>query len=427
MNITRRTRLTGLIVGAALSWATPVFAADAVSDWNEIAAAATAVGRPGAIGQTDMALTQVAMHDAWQAYDRRFEPYYAEIKPVAGGSRVAAAVAAVHGVLVGFYPAQAPTLDATYATYLANLGLTGDPGLAVGEAVAAKIVTLRRLDPNPLPLPDVGENVVGKWRPTQNHLGTPPLPPPAPFAFPWMGGFHPFVLTGPARFRAPPPPELTSDRYTTDFNEVKAMGALFGSTRAPYQTDIAYFWLDNFGVQLNGGIRNFAKLNLWRNGDKARLYALANLAAADALITAWDSKKHYNFWRPVTAIQEGEMDGNPNTAGEPKWLPFANTPPYPDYTSGAVSITAAMMRILSLYFVQSSPDSNYAPIRLTTANPLAINKTRTFYSFSAVSEEVVNVRVWQGIHFRFADQEARKAAEEVAEYVYAHALLPKQI
>ena len=136
----------GLLAGPA--------AADAASDWNEIAAATTGAGRPGAIGQTDMALSQVAAHDALQSYEKRFEPYYAQIKPVAG-SKVAATVAAVYGVLRGFYAPQpelaalVASLDATYSTYLANNGLTGDPGLAVGEAVAAKIVTLRRLNPDP--------------------------------------------------------------------------------------------------------------------------------------------------------------------------------------------------------------------------------------------------------------------------------------
>jgi hypothetical protein len=418
MNITRLTEFTGLIVGVALSCATPVFA-DAVSDWNEIAAAATVVGRPGAIGQTDMALTQVAMHDALQCYEGRFEPFYAAFKPA--GSKVAAAVAAVHGVLVAFYPAQAATLDATYTTYLANHGLTGDPGLAVGERVGRKIGTLRRLDPDPLPPPNVGEEVVGKWRPTQNHLGTPPLPPPAPFAFPWMANFNPFVLTGPARFRAPPPPGLTSDRYTIDYNEVKAKGALNGSTRTPEQTDIAYFWLDNFGIQLNRAMREVAAEHLPRIGDRARLYALANLAGADALITAWNNKKHYNFWRPVTAIQEGAMDGNPKTAGDATWLPFTNNPPYPDYTSGANSITAAIMHTLSLYF-----GNDNMTIRVTSANPLAIKKTRTYNSFSAVEAQIVTVRVHQGIHFRFADEEARKAGELVAAYVHGHALLPVQ-
>ncbi len=263
-------------------------------------------------------------------------------------------MAAVHGVLSGLLSqpigCAIASLDATYATYLANNGLTGDPGLAVGEAVAAKIVTLRRLDPNPLPPRMSAKWSLGKWRPTQNHLGPPPLPPPAPFAFPFMADFHPFVLTGPARFRAPPPPELTSARYTADYNEVKAKGALTGSTRTPEQTDIAWFWLDNFGAQLNRALRELAAKHVPRIGDRARLYALANLAGADALITAWDSKKFYNVWRPVTAVQEGEMDGNPNTAGNPAWLPFTNTPPYPDYTSGANSVTAAMMRAAALFF-----------------------------------------------------------------------------
>ena len=222
--------------------------------------------------------------------------------------------------------------------------------LAVGEAVGAKIVTLRRLNPNPLPLPNFGENVVGKWRATQNHLGPAPLPPPAPFAFEFMADFHPFVLTGPARFRAPPPPELTSALYAAAYNEVKAKGALTGSTRTPEQTDIAWFWLDSFGVQLNRALRGLAAKHVPRIGDRARLYALANLAGADALITAWDSKRNYNFWRPVTAIQEGEFDGNPDTIGDPAWLPFTNNPPYPDHTSGANSITAGMMRAAALFF-----------------------------------------------------------------------------
>jgi len=420
MTITRLTGFTGLIVSATLSSVTPVFA-DAVSDWNEIAVDATSFGRPGAIGQTDMALSQVAMHDALQSYEKRFEVYYAEIMPVAG-SKVAAAVAAAYGVLKGFYelqPEAVAFLDEKYATTLADHGLTGDPGLAVGEAVAAKILTLRRLNPDPLPPPNVGENVVGKWRPTQNHLGPAPLPPPAPFAFPWVGDFHPFVVTGPARFRALPPPELTSTRYTADYNEVKAKGALTGSTRTPEQTDIAWFWLDNFGAQFNRALRRLAATHVPRIGDRARLYALANLAGADAVITSWDSKKLYNLWRPVTAIQEGELDGNPATAGDPAWLPFANTPPYPDYTSGANNVTASLMRSAALFFGTDNMN-----IVITSANENAIKKTRTFSSFSAVMRQMVNVRIYHGIHFRFADTAARRQGEQVAEYVHDHALLP---
>ncbi|HWM28286.1 MAG TPA: vanadium-dependent haloperoxidase, partial [Woeseiaceae bacterium] len=254
-----------------------------------------------------------------------------------------------------------------------------------------------------------------------NHLGVPPLPPPAPFAFPWLGDMHPFVVTGPARFRALPPPELTSARYTADYNEVKGKGALTGSSRTPEQTDIANFWLDNFGVQLNRALRGLAAKHVPRIGDRARLYALANLAGADALITSWDSKKLYNVWRPVTAVQEGETDGNPNTAGDPAWLPFTNTPPYPDYTSGANNVTAALMHSAALFF-----GTDNMSIEITSANPAAIKKTRTFSSFSAVMRQMVNVRIYHGIHFRFADTAARRQGEQVAEYVYDHALLPIQ-
>jgi hypothetical protein len=413
----RLQNLASAVVLAAVTWSGAA-SADAVSDWNEIAVNATSLGRPGAIGQTDMALTQVAMHDALQSYEKRFEVYYARIKPVSG-SKIAAAVAAVHGVLVAFYPEQATTLNATYTTYLADNGLTGNPGIAVGEAVAAKIVTLRRKNPDPVPAGDFGENAIGKWRATQNHLGTPPLPPPAPFAFPWMGDFHPFVLTGPARFRSPPPPELTSDRYTRDYNEVKAKGALTGSTRTPEQTDIAWFWLDNFGAVLNRGLRTLAAKHVAKIGDRARLYALANLAGADALITSWDSKKLYRVWRPSTAIQEGEFDGNPDTAGDPAWLPFTNNPPYPDYQSGANSITAGIMRAAALFF-----GTDNMSVELTTSNPNAIKKKRTYSSFSAVMAQMVNVRVFHGLHFRFADKEGRMGGEQSAEYVVDHALLP---
>ncbi|HEX9707571.1 MAG TPA: vanadium-dependent haloperoxidase [Steroidobacteraceae bacterium] len=402
-------RLASVAVLGLLSWPGSAYA-DAITDWNEIAAASVAAGRPGPIGQTDLALVQVAAHDALQSYEKRFEPYYAEVKPVAG-SKVAAAVAAVHGVLVGFYPAQAATLDATYATYLANNGLTGNAGIAVGEAVAARILPLRRLDPNPLPAPFTGGPGIGEWRPTP--------PANAPMATPWLGALDPFTLTGPARHRAPPPPDLTSDLYTTHYNEVKAKGALNGSTRTAEQTDIGHFWTDNFAVQWNRAIRAIVLKRVPKIGDRARLFALANLAGADALITAWDSKKHYNFWRPSTAIQNGELDGNPNTAGDPLWESLIPNPPYPDYTSGANNITGAMTKSLELFFGMDN-----IPFEVTSNAPLAVKKSRTYSSFSQAAAQVVTARVYLGIHFRFADTAARTQGRSVAEFVHDHFLLP---
>ncbi len=401
---------------AALAWTGPA-TADAVTDWNDIANNAVAAGRPGPIGIMDLALVQVAVHDAVQSYDRKFEPYFAEVKGVSG-SRAAAVAAAAYGVLVGFYPTQAATLDATYQTFLADRGLTGDPGIAVGEVVAARILPLRRLDPNPLPEAFVGGTEPGQWRPTESFLPGPPTTLSPMFA-PWMGSFEPFALTGPARYRAPPPPELTSDQYTTDYNEVKAKGALTGSTRTADQTDIGYFWTDNALVLWNRTIRGIVEGRVSGLGNRARLLALANLAVADAVGTSWDSKLYYNFWRPITAIREGENDGNPDTAGDPEWQPLINTPPYPDHTSGANDVAGAMTKTLELYF-----GTDAIAFDITSNAAAAVKKTRTFSSFTAASNQVVNARVYLGIHFRTADLEARKQGRAVAEYVYDHSLLP---
>ena len=401
---------------AALAW-TGTAIADAVTDWNDIANNAVAAGRPGPIGSMDLALVQLAVHDTVQSFDRKFEPYFAVVKG-ASGSRSAAVAAAAYGVLVGFYPTQAVTLDATYQTYLADRGLTGNPGIAVGEAVAARILPLRRLNPDPLPDPFIGGTGPGQWRPTESLLPGPPATLSPMFA-PWMGSFEPLALTGPARFRAPPPPELTSDQYTADYNEVKSKGALTGSTRTAEQTDIAYFWTDNFFAQWNRAIRGIVEGRVSGLGNRARLFALANLAVADAVGGSWDSKLHYNFWRPITAIRNGENDGNPDTAGDPEWQPLINTPPYPDYTSGANNVTGAMTKILELYF-----GTNDMTFDVTSNALAAVKKTRTFSSFSAASNQVVNARIYLGIHYRFADVEARKQGRAVAEYVYDHYLLP---
>jgi hypothetical protein len=412
--------MTRAAVLACLVWSGTA-TADAVTDWNDIANGAVATGRPGPIGIVDLALVQVAVHDAMQSYERRFEPYYAQIKG-ATGSKSAAVAAAAHGVLLAFYPAQAATLDSTYGTWLANNALTGNAGIAVGEAVAARIVPLRRLDPNPLPAPFTGSTEVGKWRPTESFLGGPPAGPPpsfAPMAAPWMATFEPLALTGPARFRAPPPPELTSEQYTRDYNEVKAKGALTGSTRTPEQTDIAYFWTDNFAVQMNRAARALIEERVPKSGDRARLLALMNLSIADAVTNAWDTKKHYYVWRPVTAIREGDNDGNPDTVGDANWQSLVNNPNYPDYTSGANNVVGAATKTFELFFGRD--DISFT---ITSNSPAAVKKERHYASFSAASQQVVLARILLGIHFRFADTEARRQGRAVAEYVFDHYLQP---
>ena len=154
-------------------------------------------------------------------------------------------------------------------------------------------------------------------------------------------------------------------------------------------------------------------------GNSARLFALANLAAADAVIACWDSKRYFSFWRPVTAIREGEGDGNPGTIGDPDWEPLVNTPNYPDYTSGANTVTAAMTTTLELFF--GTDTFNFT---VTSDAPLATRKTRTFRRFSDAAEEVVNARILLGIHFRFADEAARTQGSRVANWTFTRFLRP---
>lgn len=392
--------------------------ADAVSDWNAIAVQATITGaRPNPSGVIDIAMVQAAIYDAVQAIERRYEPYYVEIKG-ASGSPVAAAAKAARDVLVNRFPAPAQVafLDMTYQQYLFNQGLSEtDPGVAVGARAAAGIIALRACDgsfPSPTPLPFNGGTEPGVWRPTP--------PNNQAMVAPWLGNVTPFTLTRPSQFRAAPPPALTSRQYARDYNEVKAVGALNYSSRDPEQTDVAHFYAGNTVVIWNQALRDIATAHVDNIADSARLFALADLSIADALITSWNDKTYYVFWRPITAIREGENDGNPRTVGDSSWLSLINTPPYPDYTSGAVNFATAATRALEHFF-----GTDHMTFSVTTTNTGPTNEdTRTYNRFSDAAQDVVDARVYSGIHFRFADEAARKQGRQVARWTFRNFLRP---
>jgi hypothetical protein len=415
------------IASLAILLAAPASArADAVSDWNAIAVQAIITAcpaptcvpaipaRPGPTGVLDVAMVQAAVYDAVQAIERDFEPYSVEI-PGASGSPVAAAAKAAHDVLVNRFPWQSGALDIIYNQYLADHGLAqNDPGVAVGATAAAGIIALRDNDgsfPVPPPPPFNGGTDPCVWRPTPPGF--------ASMLVPWLGSVTPFVLTSPSQFRAHPPPALTSPEYTRDYNEVKRLGSLNSSDRDDDQTDLAHFWNSNYVVLLNRLLRDIAGAHVNNISESSRLFALAEMSMADAVITAWDSKVHYVFWRPITAIQEGNNDGNPRTIGDANWLPLITTPPYPDHTSGANNITAAATRTLALIF------GNEVSFSITTTNPgPTVDDTRDYNRFSDVQEEVVNARIYEGIHWRFADEAARKQGKHVAQWAFSHFLRP---
>jgi len=409
------------MLGIVISLAIPsVVRADAVTDWNAIAIQTIAgvPSHPGATGLLDSAVVQVAVYDAVEAISGRFRPYHVHI-PGASGSPDAAVARAAHDVLVSRFPSLTVTLDLTYHNYLATHKLAeDDPGVAVGQQAAAGIIALRANDGS-FPLnspPFTGGTDPGVWRPTPSYLPGPP-PPFSPMLAPWLASVTPFTLTSPSQFRAPTPPSLTSHRYATAYNEVKSLGARFNSGRTPEQTDLALFWAANYQVLWNHVLRDLATAHVHNLDDSARLFALANLAMGDAVITAWDTKLHYVFWRPLTAIHEADNDGNPETASDADWQPLINNPNYPDYTSGANNVTGAATRALALFF-----GTDEMTFSATTTNPAALQQVRTYNRFSDAAADVVNARIYEGIHFRFADVQARKQGRHVAQWAFSHFL-----
>lgn len=403
-------KLSILIIFECLIWAVPT-RADVVTDWNDYASQTALVlavpPRPGPSAILDFAMVHAAMHDAIQAYDRRFEPYAVSI-PNATGSPIAAAASAAQAVLVARFPGQAGNLNTLLNNYLGSRGLLGNPGVSVGQIAAAAIINLRTGDGSfPPSFPAfVGGTGPGEWRPT--------LPAFAPMATPWLSTVVPFTLKDASQLRAsPPPPRLNSGEYTQDYNEVKSLGRIDSTDRTSEQTALAIFYSDNFIAMWERTLRGVSNSNIDNIGDSARLFALANMAAADVVINAWDNKKYWNFWRPITAIQEGDNDGNPKTVGDTKWLPFLPTPAYPEYTSGANNLTGAMTRTLELLLGDRTSFSVFS----TPANA-----TRTYQRFSDMAQDVVDVRIYQGIHFRSADEVARRQGTRAADWAISHFL-----
>jgi hypothetical protein len=409
---------------------------DVVTDWNDYASQAIATAlaagrcspeaplppgpRPLPVTTIDFAMVHLAVHDAVQAIERRYEPYGDAIWG-ASGSRVAAAAKAAHDVLVNLLPLQTVCLDPRYHEYLATHGIPeDDPGVEAGRLAAAGIIARRAGDgrfPSPPPPPFIGSTDPGMWRPT----------PPAnsPMLIPWFGDVTRFTFDDDRKERlaSKKPPSLTSARYTRDFNEVKALGSLTSTARTQEQTYLAYFFADNPILMWNRGLRGIAVARKLDIGRSARLFALANMATADALMTAWDNKNVHNQWRPITAIREAELDGNPNTHEDDSWLPLINTPPYPDWSSGANNVSGAMTQTVARFFhtdrLGFTLTSNTSPTQLPPPH-----NVRAYTHLSDAAEDMVEARMLEGIHFRSSDVRGRQQGESIAKRAFKCYLRP---
>jgi len=307
----------------AVSWALPA-SANVVTEWNTIALGC--IARGGAANALDVVLVQVAMHDAIQAIEKRYEPYKSSPPATGNESKAVAAAAAAYRVLsdnrICPPPTGTPTppdsVQATLNTAFQPYSFSPDAAArAIGEAAGDAMLAEWRDGSTTIPVPYIGSTAIGQWRPT------PPSELPMNPVF--VATKTPFVMSSPSQFRPGPPPALTSAEYLKDYNEVKAKGGMtshppLGACPAPADTDMARFWGGNIPAQLNQMLRDVAVDRQLGLGDTARLLALGNLASADAGIGIWDSKVHYNFWRPVTAIQTD--DGVPATQRDATWRPF---------------------------------------------------------------------------------------------------------
>jgi hypothetical protein len=390
-------------------------AQDPVLDWNRTAAVATV--SPSAalapVRQTRvMAIIQVAVHDAVNSITGKFALYGTHGAAPAGASPEAAAIAAAHTAAVALIPSQTAFLNDQYALSLLLYGIaSADPGLTFGAGVANDILQLRQNDGAAqaqfayVP-PNAGE--LGVWTP----LGTQ-----VALLAGW-GKVTTFVLRAGSQFRPDAPPALDSGRYARDYNEIIEIGRNTSTVRTEEQTNIAHFWRAS-PVDLWNPVLQQALIG--RGFDmsaSARTMALVYMAASDSSVACWDAKYFYNFWRPLPAIMNGNIDGNPATIGDTTWAPLLPTPAHPEYPSGHSTNSSAIAMVLALVF----GDDPGVPIVATSSTALGF--VRNWTRFSEGVEEVIDARVYSGIHFRTADVVGARLGRQVARFVVNHALKP---
>ena len=384
-----------------------------ISEWNEIAVT-TLLGDTTKQLVEDflyMGFVQAAVYDAVVGVEGRYAPYRFHAHAPHGTSAQAAAVAAAHKVLVTYVPSAQASLDTAYAASLAKLpdGKAKTRGIAFGIRAADNLIRLRANDGRNAPIEFTQPPAPGVWRPT----------PPGflPMSAPWMGFVTPLLVRSATQFAPPPPPTLTSARYTRDFNEVKALGSLTSTERTATQTDTALFFSGNALIQYNTALRDQVTVRHLDIVETARMFAAIDMSLADAEISVWHAKYVYGFWRPITAINLADTDGNPATLADPTWVPLLTTPPYPEYPSGYNVVNSTVSHGLEDLF-------RTRQLQLTLISTAVPGVVRHYDSGRALRRDVVDARVWLGIHFRFADTASRDLGRRLTDWSLDHYFQP---
>jgi hypothetical protein len=428
--------LTGVAVGALIGGLSVVGAAAAppeasgagsVTHWNLIAVN-TLAGLPGPAGgappstQINVGMVQGAVYDAVNAITPKHHRPYALKRRFANTASDEAAVAtAAYLVLKNIvetvpqsisFPTRGAVLASLATQYNAATDAIPDlpfkdQGIAAGTAAAEAMIASRQGDGRFGPSPWVPSSAPGHWSLLPGQANDPT---------PWVGGVKPFLLQSSSQFRSAGPPALSSAAWAADFNEVKALGRATGSTRTDTQTYIARWWQSTPVASWNDVARQLITHNHLDVSDSARLLALQNMAAADAAINTWNDKYYYDFWRPWNAIVRAVEDGNDATAPDSGWTALI-TAPYPDHVSGHLGLDSSHTRVLRMFF-GDAPQGGYQITSGATNHGGAA--TRSFASFSQAVDEIVEARIWAGLHYRTADTQAVQLGTDVANYAAAN-------
>ena len=405
--LSKATAFMAVVVTALVAPA--VGSADTVTQWNQNAANALYVtaAQPPNVSVLHMAMVQGAVYDAVNAIDGGHEGYLLTSRvATASDSKDAAAATAAYKTLVWIVPGQQAALQAMYDATLAGIpdGTAKTRGIAVGDAAAAAMIAARTADGRFGLFRFLAGSGPGVWKPVLPAFGSDPNA--------WVKDVKPFLIEHASQFRSKGPYKLTSPRYAREFNEVKSVGSLNSTTRTADQTHAALYWAENPPRTWNRIINMLSTSEGLSLVENARLFAETYLAVADTFIAVWDEKAHHSFWRPITAIREADTDGNERTDPDPNWLPLVANPPYPEHPSGHLGLSGVICLTLERFL--GTDDVSW-----TDTTPVGL-RTRSYTSLDDALAEIVDVRVWSGIHFRNADEASVGIARDIVKYAGKH-------
>jgi len=376
--------------------------ADTVTDWD---AKATAVASSAALGEREVTIVDLAMFDAVNSIERRYQPYLGQVRITGPTSADAAAASAAATALEGLHPEAAATFKAALAEYLSHLDAAPEAlssGVRLGAAVASRILEQRAHD---------GATATDSYRPKTRPGQYAPTAVMVCSTWPTM---RPFALASPSQFRPGPPPALKSREWATDYNEIKELGSKTSNSRSVQQTETARFWLMVGPQAYHPLARQMVAERHLNLVDSARYMALFAVALTDAYIAVFDAKYHYEFWRPVTAIRNGDLNDNPAIERDATWQPLDNTPMHPEYPC-AHCILSGAARVVLESLGQPLPE-------LSLTSPTAPGITHRWSNLDDFTTEVANARIWAGFHYRSSTRVGTAMGRQVGEYV-AHTVM----